>query len=210
MKDIIIWGASGHAKVILSSFSGVNYRVLGFIDKDPSIKEFRKIPVYNSSEDLFDNIKINKEETYFIVAIGGVKGSDRLEIHHHLIKHGLKPMTVIHPSAWVDPTAKIGPGAQILGMSAISADVVIGTQSIINTHATVDHETLIGDGCHVMPAATIAGCAIISDFCSVGSNATILPRIKLSPHTIVGAGAVVTKDTLPHSTVIGIPAKKVL
>jgi sugar O-acyltransferase (sialic acid O-acetyltransferase NeuD family) len=210
MNDLIIYGASGHAKVILGALVDTDYRLLGFIDRNDTINEFNNIPVYRSPSDLFKNQTINKKETYFIIAIGGDKGPERMEIHHQLIGYGLKPMTVIHPRSWVDPSVEIGEGTQILGMSAISAGVKIGIQTIINTNATVDHETVLGNGCHIMPAATIAGCSIISDFCTIGSNATILPRIKLSPYTVVGAGAVVIADTDPHSTVVGVPAKKVV
>jgi acetyltransferase-like isoleucine patch superfamily enzyme len=94
-------------------------------------------------------------------------------------------------------------------MAAISPEVKIGKQTIVNTNATIDHETVISDGCHIMPAATIAGCVIIEKFCTIGSNATILPRVKLKMSTTVGAGAVVTKDTVENSIVVGIPAKQI-
>lgn len=210
MKNIIIWGASGHAKVILSALPDTHYRLCGLIDQNPTITQFKNHPVYPSAEALLKNTSLNIKETYFILAIGGSKGFERMEIHHQLIDLGLKPLTIHHPTAWIDPTATLGLGSQILGMSAISADVSIGSQSIINTNATIDHETIIGDGCHIMPAATIAGCVLIGDYCTIGSNATVLPRVKLAPYTIVGAGAVVTKDTLPNSTVVGVPAKQIL
>ncbi|MCG2614167.1 N-acetyltransferase [Terrimonas sp. NA20] len=43
---------------------------------------------------------------------------------------------------------------------------------------------------------------------SVGSNATILCGITIGENAIVGAGAVVTKDVLPGTTVAGNPAKE--
>lgn len=209
MKNILVWGASGHAKVLLSALNN-DYNVIGFIDKNPEIEEFLGSAVYRDFSEFSKNISIVHKEIYFIIAIGGARGSERIEIHNQLMKSGLKPMSVIHPSAWVDTSAYIAPGAQILAMAAISAEVVIGSQTIINTNATIDHETQVGDGCHIMPAATVTGCVTIGNFCTIGSNATILPRISLSPHTIVGAGAVVTKNTPPNITVVGMPAKNIL
>lgn len=209
VNNILIWGASGHAKVVLSALKN-NHKIIGFIDKNPNIKEFAGNAVYRNFSEFSKNVSIDSKEIYFIIAIGGARGSERMDIHNQLIKSGLKPMSVIHPSAWVDASACIEPGAQILAMAAISAEVVIGSQTIVNTNATIDHETQVGDGCHIMPAATVTGCVTIGNFCTIGSNATILPRISLNPHTIVGAGAVVTKNTPPNITVVGIPAKNIL
>jgi maltose O-acetyltransferase len=41
----------------------------------------------------------------------------------------------------------------------------------------------------------------------IGSGATILPGIHVASGTVVGANAVVTKDTLPYSVMVGLPAK---
>ena len=48
---------------------------------------------------------------------------------------------------------------------------------------------------------------IIKDNVSIGSNATILGGISIGEGSMVGAGAVVTKDILPGSTVLGNPAR---
>ena len=47
----------------------------------------------------------------------------------------------------------------------------------------------------------------IGDNCVIGLNAIIMPGVTLGAHTIVGAGAVVTKDTPGHCIVAGNPAK---
>jgi len=47
---------------------------------------------------------------------------------------------------------------------------------------------------------------IIEDEVTIGANATILPGIRIGKNAFIGAGAVVTKDVLPYSTVIGNPA----
>lgn len=208
MKKILIWGASGHAKTILSHMDYSKYEVIAFIDKNKKNSSFKGISVCNSFESLSDRVDL--KNLYFIIAIGGDKGAERIEIHDTLVEKGLKPLTFIHPEAWVDKTATIMEGAQILGMAAVSAEVVIGPQTIINTNATVDHETTIGAGCHIMPAATIAGCCNIDDLCTIGSNATILPRISICRESIVGAGAVLTKNIVKKGVFVGIPAKEVI
>ena len=41
----------------------------------------------------------------------------------------------------------------------------------------------------------------------IGANASIMPGVRIGTHSIVAAGAVVTKDVPPHSLVAGVPAK---
>ena len=48
---------------------------------------------------------------------------------------------------------------------------------------------------------------VIGDDIWVGANAVILPGVTIGNHSVVAAGAVVTKDVPPHSLVAGVPAK---
>lgn len=51
---------------------------------------------------------------------------------------------------------------------------------------------------------------VLGEECWIGSNAVILPGVRLGVHTVVGAGAVVTKSFEEGWCVIGgVPAKKI-
>jgi len=205
-KGLVIWGASGHALAICNSIDSKEFFLQAFIDRNTEIKKFLQTDVFNSFEE-FKAANKKLSSLRFLIAIGGSKGEDRIEIHKLLKNEKLIPYTFIHPSAWVDKSVKFAEGVQVLGMAAISAEVSIGSQTIVNTNATVDHETEIGFGCHIMPSAAIAGCSIIGNHCTIGTNATILPRIKIVDNVYVGAGAVVTRDILKPGKYVGIPAR---
>jgi acetyltransferase-like isoleucine patch superfamily enzyme len=49
----------------------------------------------------------------------------------------------------------------------------------------------------------------VEDDCDIGIGAVILPGITVGRGSIVGAGAVVTKDVEPYSIVAGVPARKI-
>ena len=55
----------------------------------------------------------------------------------------------------------------------------------------------------------LCGGVIIDDFCEIGTSATIIPRLHVKPHTIIGAGAVVIRDTEGNETLVGVHAKKI-
>jgi acetyltransferase-like isoleucine patch superfamily enzyme len=50
---------------------------------------------------------------------------------------------------------------------------------------------------------------VVEDDCDIGMGAIILPGVTVGKGSIVGAGAVVTKDVEPYSVVAGVPAKKI-
>ncbi|MFM8453543.1 MAG: acetyltransferase [Gammaproteobacteria bacterium] len=211
-KKVLLWGASGHAKVLVPILASLNMQVLAFIDLKADKIEFLSQPVFKNLED-FLNSKLflpyakQADQLYFALAFGGHQGPSRLELHEKLMAQGLSPIDLIHPRAWVADSAQLEAGVQVLGMAAVSEEVRIGKQSIVNTQASIDHESQIGQGVHIMPGATLAGCVEVDDFACIGSGATVLPRIKIGKGAMVGAGAVVTRDVPAYTTVMGIPAK---
>lgn len=205
MKKAIIWGASGHAKVLYPILKKQGFSVVAMIDRNNAVRSFiPNCPVFPSDKELPFSVE---DDISFAIAIGGDRGHDRMQIHDSLSARGFKPITLIHSAAWVAETVKLADGAQVLGMAAVSEEAHIGMHSIINTNASVDHECVINNGCHVMPGATLAGCVEVGDFATIGSNATIFPRIKIGTGAVIGAGAVVTRDVLDYAVVIGNPAK---
>jgi sugar O-acyltransferase (sialic acid O-acetyltransferase NeuD family) len=145
--------------------------------------------------------------SHFVVCIGGTHGLARWKTAGALQSLGLKPLTLIHRCSFVEPTATLGDGGQIMPGAVVHKFTNVGEQCIVNTSATVDHECKIGHGVHIMGSAAVAGKVIIGDFASIGTNATILPDISIGEGAIVGAGAVVTKDVGPYTVVVGVPAR---
>jgi len=48
----------------------------------------------------------------------------------------------------------------------------------------------------------------IGDRCWLGARATVLPGVTIGEGTIIGAGAVVTKDCKPGAVYVGVPARQ--
>ena len=57
------------------------------------------------------------------------------------------------------------------------------------------------------PFMEIFGHTMIHHDVWIGAGATILPNVTVGDNSVVGAGAVVTKDVPPYSVVAGVPAK---
>lgn len=145
----------------------------------------------------------------FLVAIGGEHGAARVRIHGFLESAGLRPVTAIHPTAFVAANAHLAPGCQVLAHAVVAVECELGLACIINTAASVDHEGRLGNGVHLAPGARLAGCVTVDDFAMIGIGASVLPRVRVGKGAVVGAGAVVLQDVEPWSVVAGNPARKV-
>ena len=144
------------------------YKSVAVVDRNKDAKSIIPgCPIYHTLEELPPR---GNEEIYFTIAIGGDRGRDRVQISERLMPLGYRPATLVHQAAWVEPSAEVGDGVQICAMATVSVEARIGAQSIINTNASVDHECVIGRGCHIMPGATVAGCVVMADFCTIGSE----------------------------------------
>jgi sugar O-acyltransferase (sialic acid O-acetyltransferase NeuD family) len=184
--------------------------LIAIFDNNPDVSSpFTDVPLFwgrQGFEKWFE-IQSDIEEKGFLVAIGGDKGKDRLEIYNQLKHTGFHPLVAIHRNAFVANNAIVGSGSQILANAAVCVETVVGQCCIINTGASVDHESVLGDGVHVCPGARLAGLVKVDNFATIYSGAIIVPRIKIGEGAVVGAGSVVIDDVPPYAMVAGNPAR---
>jgi UDP-N-acetylglucosamine acyltransferase len=64
---------------------------------------------------------------------------------------------MIHPSAQIDPKARLADDVQVGAFSVIGADVEIGAGTIIGPHVVIEGHTRIGEGNHIHSFAAIGG-----------------------------------------------------
>lgn len=120
---------------------------------------------------------------------------------------GLPFATVIHPSAVVAPSARVGAGAVVLALAVLNPDAQVGAGAIVNTGAVIEHDVMVGDFAHVASNATLAGGARVDRLALLGSGAIVLPGCSVGMGSVVGAGAVVTRDVPSGVVATGVPAR---
>ncbi len=114
---------------------------------------------------------------------------------------------VIHPTAHVSRTARIGKGTVVGPGVIVAAHAVIGDHVYLNRGALVGHHSVLHDYVTVGPGANIAGCCQIAAATYIAMSAVILDGMRIGKHSVIGAGAVVTRDVPDHVQVVGIPAR---
>jgi sugar O-acyltransferase (sialic acid O-acetyltransferase NeuD family) len=208
--NFILWGSAGHAKVLSEMIQTSSGRVLAVFDNHPLAKpSLNGVPLYLGLAGFraWKKRRRSAARVQAAVAIGGDRGKDRLDIAQFLEKEGFSLPCLIHPTAIVAPSARIGMASQVLAGAVVATEAHLGRACVINHRASVDHECVLGSGVHVAPGAVLCGCVQVGDHSFIGAGAVILPRVKIGRYCVVGAGAVLTKSLPDQSVAWGVPAK---
>lgn len=91
------------------------------------------------------------------------------------------PISIVHPTAVVSPSANIGVGTYVGAAAVVSSNAVIGDGCLINIGASIGHDAILGDNCIINPGARISG------NCSVGSRTLIGANAFIFQGKIIGA-----------------------
>ena len=205
-KPLILWGATGQAIMLEEALRNEFYLDAIFDNNLEINSPFKSISIQHGWASFINwNRKIKSNEYYFMVAIGGANGKERIKIHNKIKLEGLNAISAIHQSSYVSSDTILGEGIQILPNATVNPRVKIEDCCIVNTSASVDHECVLKKGVHIGPGAKLAGCVEVGFNSFIGTNATILPRIKIGKNVIIGAGSVVTKNIPDNVTGYGNP-----
>jgi sugar O-acyltransferase (sialic acid O-acetyltransferase NeuD family) len=209
MPKIVLWGATGQAKVLREALEGSGIDVVAIVDNrrlDPPIAGISML-LGEAGLDAWLVQYETPSALLFAIAVAGARGADRLNLFNIAKRRGLSAYTVVHRTAFVAADAQLGEGCQVLANAAICTQAKLGRVAIVNTAASVDHDCVVGDGVHIAPGARLAGEVTIGARAFVGIGAVVLPRLHVGEDAIVGAGAVVTRDVPAGATVVGVPAR---
>jgi sugar O-acyltransferase (sialic acid O-acetyltransferase NeuD family) len=212
-SGILIWGAGGHGKVVADLIRACGHRVAGFIDADErklgTVAEPGGACVTLSEADLVPHLEAaglpaGASSVVCAIADNSVRSRICLLLGRHL------PPALVHPTAVVSPSARIGVGTVVFPGAVINANASVGDGVIINSAAVVEHDCVIGAGTHVSPGVVLAGGVILGAATWIGAGATIIPLVHVGAAAVVGAGAVVLADVPPGTTVVGVPARAIV
>jgi acetyltransferase EpsM len=207
LEPLVIWGASGHAKVVTDIVRLTGRHVIrGFLDdreeRSPG-RPFCGATVLGGREKL--STLRRGGVSAMIVAVGDCQA--RLHLAALAVAAGYHLITAIHPAAVVAGDASVGLGTVIVGGAVVNPASRLGSNVIVNTGATVDHDCLLDDGVHVSPGAHLGGWVRVGRASWIGIGATVRDHVSIGANAIVGAGALVLTDVPDNVVVFGSPAR---
>jgi len=203
--SLLVYGAGGHGKVVADVARSAGWVVVGFID-DAQARDGATIgglPVRSLAEwQAAPPVHLVP-----VVALGVGDNTARARCHARLLEAGFEVVSVVHCSAVVAPTARIGQGTVVMACAAVNPDATLGAGCIVNTGAVVEHDCALGDYVHLSPNAALGGNVAIGHRSHLGLGAVALPGVRIGAEVRVGAGAAVIRDVQDGLTVVGVPAR---
>jgi len=208
MKDVIVIGSSGHAKVVVDVLEteGI-YRVAGLID--PYRKRGERAfghEIRGSVEDVGELCK-RHGIGYVFIAIGD--NWVRHNIHQKVVSTcpGIVFATAVHPSAIIAKNAFIGNGSVVMAGAVVNSYTRIGAFCIANTSTSIDHDCHLEDYSSVAPSVCLGGNVRVGKYSAVSIGAVVSHRVEIGQHTVVGAGSTVLADIPDQVLAYGTPAR---
>ena len=203
---VAIWGASGHARVVVDivRLQG-KFGIAGFIDDvspDRRGTSFCGAAILGGREQLSE--LRNRGVKQVLLAFGDCKA--RLDLTSFLQAEGFSLPVAIHPRAVVAAQVEMDAGTVIAAGAVVNPGVKIGRSVIINTSASVDHDCVIGDAAHICPGVHLAGRVTVGEAAHIGIGATVIDGIHIGAGTLIGAGAVVVGNIPDEVVAYGVPA----
>ncbi len=207
--NLVIIGASGFAR---EAFDLANtcfqndpsFKIKGFLSDGPSnIEEMGYPPVLAKVAEY----EIQPDDVFFC-AIGKMK--DRKKTTDIIRAKGGTFINLIHPTAVISPSVKLGIGVGIKAFCVLASDVTIGDFSFLQSSVIMGHDVVIGNYCQINSFCFFAGYVKVGDLCAINAGAKLIQNVVVEDESVVGVGSVVLMKVRKGTTVFGVPAKKVV
>lgn len=203
---VLIVGAGGQGRIVADILLAAAERgelvPIGFVDDRPDRvgSLVVGVPVLGPLEQL-----ASVPHDAVVVAIGDNAQRERVSLA--LEAQGERLVTARHPFSSIAADVTIGPGSMISAGAVVTPGARIGRGVLLNTTASVDHESTVGDFAHVSAGATVGANVAIGARTLVGVAAAVMSGRRVGADCLVGAGALVTRDLPDNVVVAGIPAR---
>ena len=208
MKKLLIIGAGGfgrevhqYAKDVLEKTT-VDWQIEGFLDDNLNALEN-----YSYEHKVIGTISDHevKDEYVYICAIGDPK--TKLDIGRKFLEKGAQFINLIHPTAYVSESCKMGVGVILCLNAKATTDVTLGNFVAVNVNSFCSHDSIIGNGSTISSFCDITGFAKLGEGVFLGSGVTVCPSVTVGDYAKIGAGSVVLHDIDAGKLAFGTPAK---
>jgi UDP-perosamine 4-acetyltransferase len=206
MHNVLIIGASGHAKVCIEVLRATGlYRPCACLAPHSASATVLDVPVVEAP-DTEGLVRFRSEGVSLaFVALGANKLRDLVGFAAE--RAGFTLVTAIDPTARLSVSARVGVGVLLMPGAVVNAEAVLGDLSIVNSAAVVEHDCQLGRAAHVGPGAVLAGAVTVGVRAFIGAGAVVRPGIHVGADAIAGAGAAIVRNVPDATTVIGVPAR---
>lgn len=207
MRKLFIYGSGGFAREVAWLAEEAGFEIMGFIDDNPD-----KIGSLINGIEVFslEEARFYVSEASLVIAVGSPQAREKLYFKASSV--GFSFATLVHPRVEKSKFIEMGEGTVIAAGSILTTNISLGKHVQINLDCTIGHDVVMEDFATLAPGVHVSGWVRIGKRAYIGTGAVIINGKEGEPIVIgddatVGAGAVVTREVPPGTTVVGVPAK---
>lgn len=201
--NILIIGAGGHAKVVIDVARAAGFEPVAALDPAAVGDDCNGVKVVGD-----DNLAAEMfADGIHAVAVAIGDNRLRCRIAKRLGAIGFIFPALVHPSAVISGSAKIGGGTVVMPNAVVNADASVGDFVIVNSAAVVEHDCVLGRGAHVAPGTRLGGCVSVGCGALVGIGSAVRPGASIGDYAVVGAGSTIIADIPANCIAVGSPAR---
>jgi sugar O-acyltransferase (sialic acid O-acetyltransferase NeuD family) len=203
MNKLIVFGTGDIAKLAHYYFScDSEYEVTAFtVDKEYMTGDvFLGLPVVDF-EKIVDRCPPETHKIFIALSYAKMNRI-RAQKYYKAKELGYELATYVSSRCAFLTDKPVGDNCFILEDNTIQPFVEIGNNVTLWSGSHIGHDSVIEDHCFIAPCVVISGHVHIHKYCFIGVNATLRNSITIAPETLIGAGAIIMKDTVEKGVYI--------
>lgn len=204
IKKIIVFGTGAVAAEITSYLEDSDWgdkegiKIKGYITSDKSgVEDWSRYRYEAPYLGIFDEYHVDVED-YFVIAFGNCDAKEK--VVQRIRNLGGHFITLVHPTAIVARTARIGEGNIIGPASIIGPNAKLGDFNLLTSQSVISHDCKIGSY-NFFSSSLLCGHTQVGDGNYFGVHATTIPDISIGNHNVIQAGMVMNKSVENDTTV---------
>ena len=206
MKRLAIIGSGDLGQQIAyHALNDGHFEPIGFFDDFEDKNTFKHgLRVLGKISDAIESFEKNEFDV-IIIALGYHHFHAKEEIFNTL-KDVIPFGSIIHSSAYIDKSCKIGKGVFIYPGCVLDMNVEVKDNAVLNVGCIIAHDSIIGKHSFLSPSVKLAGFVKVGQKVSLGIGTIVIDNIKITNNVKTGGGAVVIKNIEESGLYLGIPA----
>lgn len=189
-KTVVLLGAGGHAKVLLSILQQQGVTVAAVCaPQRPESTLFSTLPFLGSDDEV---LQFAPQQVRLVNGIGALPGQTlRRSLYDHFSALGYQFASVIADSSIIAHSAQLASGVQVLPGAIINAEARLSANVLVNSGAIIEHDCVVKAHGVVSPGAVLCGGVTCGESSYIGAGATVIQGLSIGKNVLVGAGSTV-------------------
>lgn len=209
-SPLFILGTGGQARDVAEIAHALGYRPV-FVTRDSAVVDTWA----GEDEVVLEQDVLARTGEPFAIGVGDNRTRAAIVAR---LRGAMRFPTLIHPDTSFGrgqrQAAEAAAGSAIFAGVRATANVSIGDFCSVNLNVTLSHDVELGAFASLSPGANVAGNVRIGEGVLVGVGASVNQgddsrKLEIGAWTVIGSGAVVTRDCAPDSVYVGVPARRI-